>query len=234
MTYFITPQYMRALSCEWVMVLAVCLRLVFALRGGLFAERFARATATLVLFIAAGCLIATWPKEPEEILSRMLAHDLPGWIAKLLLLVGAMGALRATRVSEQPQLFLATALGCFLVSANDVVTGALALEGLLLGALATARARVSSGLFLMALGGIYVKLAVTDLGALHAARISTPRDLLIALPPLFAALAGVAYLTRAQGRYAWIVLVSISAFVTRYIAVVFAGTEIARRLTFLS
>ena len=53
------------------------------------------------------------------------------------------------------------------------------------------------------------------------------------LPPLCAAASGIAYLTRAQGRYAWLVLVGISAFVARYAIVIFGGPSVARGLQLL-
>jgi len=234
MTYFITNAYMLALAAECLMVFAVCLRLAMSLVPNRFAERFARSTASLVLFLAAACLIYTWPRGgPNEVLSRMLAHDLPAWIAKMLLLVGAMAALRATRANEQPQLFLTAAIAGLLASSNDLLVAALALEGLMLGSLATARARVASGLFLLSLAAVYVQIAATDLGTLYTARASAPESILLLFPPLCAAGTGMAYLSRPQGRYAWLVLVGVTAFVARYAVVVFGGAALSRGLQFL-
>lgn len=232
-TYFITPEYMWSISAEMLLVIGVALRLIVQIANRAAADKFARATAGLALFFAALLLWYTFPASANEVLSRQLSADVPGWIGKGMLLLSALAALRATMTTEQPQLFLATVAAMLLAASNDLTTAWIALECLLLAALARPATRVWSALFMCATAVFLCRYGVTELSALSTLTTRAADILWLATPPVVMTFVFVAYLFRPQGRFLALVFFAILVFVVRYVSVVLIGGEIARKLGFL-
>ena len=232
-TYFITPEYMWKLSAEFLLVVGVSLRLLVQIANRSAAEKFARATAGFALFLSALLLWYTFPHGASEVLSRAFAADVPSWIAKGLLLLSAMAALRATMTPEQPQLFMAPVAAMLLAASNDLFTAWLALEALLLAALARPAARAWSAGFALAATVFIVRYGASELSLLSTFVAKKVETAVLALPPALMTMVFIAYLFKPQGRFVALVFFAILAFVLRYVWVVFIGADIARKLGFL-
>lgn len=233
MTYFITPEYLWALAAELLLLVGVALRLIVQIANRAAAEKFARATAGLALFLAGLLLYFTFPATANEVLSRHFAADVPGWLAKGAIVLSAVAALRATMTHEQPQLFLAAVAGMLLAVSNDLVTAWLALECMLLCALGRPGVRLWSALFAATIAFFVLRYGVTELTTLQTIAARKIEIIVLSLPPALMTVVFVAYLFRPQGRYLAIVFFAILAFVARYVWVVIIGGDIARKVGFL-
>jgi hypothetical protein len=233
MTYFITPEYMWNLSAEFLLVLGLALRLIVQFVNRAAAEKFARATAGIALALAGFLLWYNFPHAGAEVLSRHLSADVPGWIAKGLIVISAVAALRATMAHEQPQLFLCTVAAMLLAAANDLATAWLALECMLVAALARPGARLWSALLIATTAAFALRYGTTELSQLATLRADALQIPWLALPPVLLTVVFISYLYKPQGRYVAIVFFAILTFVVRYFSVIFAGTNIARKLGFL-